>query len=244
MSAHNNQKTLPLLSPDSTHPNNHEREEIDVARRWLRTCLGSHEACWNRHMKARDSHPHAGSKELPTVYSSHTLPTRLISINSQLDEIRSIHLVSCQNAATVYGDRGSWDYLTLSHCWGGADIVKLKKANLIQFHKNIPLEWLPRTFLDAIRITSLLGYQYLWIDSLCIIQDNVEDWRSVSAMMGSIYKNAILTIAALGAYDSHGGCFSNHKALPLTTLDLTSPEMKMFSVAEAENISHCTVVHG
>jgi hypothetical protein len=64
---------------------------------------------------------------------------------------------------------------------------------------------MPATFYDATVITRKLGYRYLWIDSLCIIQNSAEDWEAESQNMGNIYMNASLTIAAAGAKDSDGG---------------------------------------
>jgi hypothetical protein len=60
-------------------------------------------------------------------------------------------------------------------------------------------------FYDATVITRKLGYEYLWIDSLCIIQDSADDWEAEGQNMGNIYMNASLTIAAAGAKDSDGG---------------------------------------
>ena len=65
---------------------------------------------------------------------------------------------------------------------------------------------LPRTFKDAIAITKELGYRYLWIDSLCIVQDSVEDWTQESGYMAQIYGNAMLNLAACGS-SSDAGCF-------------------------------------
>ena len=53
----------------------------------------------------------------------------------------------------------------------------------------------------------MLGYQYIWIDSLCIIQDSPEDWRAESVKMGSIYKNSVLNISADAASDPFQGIF-------------------------------------
>jgi hypothetical protein len=55
---------------------------------------------------------------------------------------------------------------------------------------------LPQTFQDAVIVTRSLGYRYLWIDSLCILQDDLTDWVKESCQMRSYYKNAILSIAA------------------------------------------------
>ncbi|KAH6676234.1 hypothetical protein B0J14DRAFT_350796 [Halenospora varia] len=62
-------------------------------------------------------------------------------------------------------------------------------------------------------ITKRLGYNYIWIDSLCIIQDSPNDWISESAIMGQIYRNSTCNLASLGAVDSNGGCFTTRNPL-------------------------------
>jgi Heterokaryon incompatibility protein (HET) len=71
----------------------------------------------------------------------------------------------------------------------------------------IPLSSLPKTFLDAIVVTKALGLRYLWIDSLCIIQDNEDDWLAESKTMGTLYERAVITLAASTAPDSTYGLF-------------------------------------
>jgi hypothetical protein len=66
---------------------------------------------------------------------------------------------------------------------------------------------LPKTFREAIQFTRALSVQYLWIDSLCILQDSLEDWRHQSALMGEIYKNCFCNLAATGSSNSQGGIF-------------------------------------
>ena len=73
--------------------------------------------------------------------------------------------------------------------------------------RGIPLEHLPKTFQDAIVVVKSIGFRYLWIDSLCIIRDDAEDWRREAARMGSVYSNAVITIAATGARDRREGLF-------------------------------------
>lgn len=75
------------------------------------------------------------------------------------------------------------------------------------------MECLPRTFQDAIIITRRLGYRLLWIDSLCILQDDEDDWKHEAASMGRVYGNSICTIAALGAVNSYEGCFAQRDPL-------------------------------
>lgn len=72
----------------------------------------------------------------------------------------------------------------------------------------IALDSLPKTFRDAVLITRALNLRYLWIDSLCIIQDDIHDWEIEAANMYSIYANAHITLAASTAGDSNGGCFN------------------------------------
>jgi Heterokaryon incompatibility protein (HET) len=99
-------------------------------------------------------------------------------------------------------------YITLSHCWGdprGPRPLITTQATLAVRKTAISLEELPASFRDAVVITRRLGFRYLWIDSLCIIQDSRSDWEVQSAQMGSIYQQAALTIAASAAINSHSG---------------------------------------
>jgi hypothetical protein len=66
---------------------------------------------------------------------------------------------------------------------------------------------LPKTFRDAVNVTRALGIQYIWIDSLCIVQDDMGDWEQEAAKMASIYEGSFLTLAAVDSYNSNGGLF-------------------------------------
>lgn len=85
--------------------------------------------------------------------------------------------------------------------------MKTTVATFEERQKKIPFSELPKTFQDAIIITRRLGIQYIWIDSLCIIQDSGADWEQEAARMGAVYRNCLVCIAADGAVDSSGGCF-------------------------------------
>lgn len=63
----------------------------------------------------------------------------------------------------------------------------------------IPWDKLPSTFQDAITVTRRLGIAYIWIDSLCIVQDDAQDWEREAAKMALIFESAYLTIAATAA---------------------------------------------
>jgi hypothetical protein len=102
-------------------------------------------------------------------------------------------------------------YICLSHCWGPPEkLVRTTFSNIKQFQKDIPFEALSKTFQDAVDISRRLGINFLWIDSLCIIQDSEEDWRAQSALMADIYENAFLTIFASKAWESSEGCYSDY----------------------------------
>ncbi|KAL0466199.1 heterokaryon incompatibility protein domain-containing protein [Neurospora intermedia] len=101
-------------------------------------------------------------------------------------------------------------YVALSHCWGPPDKQPLKtKLDTVQdhIHSGIPLDRLPQTFADAVWVTRELGIRYLWIDSLCIVQDNASDWETESQKMGFIYEGATLILGAAHARDSSEGLF-------------------------------------
>ncbi|KAN0096769.1 Heterokaryon incompatibility protein (HET) domain containing protein [Hyaloscypha variabilis] len=93
--------------------------------------------------------------------------------------------------------------------------IKLKNAKLDVYLQNIPLETLPKTFQDAISITRELGLRYIWIDSLCIIQDSPEDWEKEASLMHTVYKNAYCTVAASASRDGSGGCFVQGPYAPI-----------------------------
>lgn len=71
---------------------------------------------------------------------------------------------------------------------------------------------LSQTHLDSIKITRGLGYRYIWIDSICIIQDSPEDWRNQSTQMAAIYGDSTCNIVAKGP-SSHSGCFVRRNPL-------------------------------
>ena len=108
--------------------------------------------------------------------------------------------------------------MTLSHCWGQGPTLKLTVDALEEFMKQIPVNELPQTYLDAIMVTRHLGVEYLWIDSLCIVQDSIDDWQHECTQMSNVYKNSYCNIAALESIDSHGGLFSARDPSPLRPL--------------------------
>ncbi|KAF5869349.1 putative tol protein [Botrytis fragariae] len=122
------------------------------------------------------------------------LPTRLIKIDCQ--EVR----------LCISANENCSQYATLSHCWGQVEVLRLQKDNLQAFMKKIPHDKLCKTFRDAIDIARVLGFSWLWIDSLCIIQGDPEDWSKEASRMAIVYGLSSLNIAATAAPDGTIGC--------------------------------------
>ncbi|KAI1372074.1 heterokaryon incompatibility protein-domain-containing protein [Hypoxylon crocopeplum] len=148
-----------------------------LARQWLQTCLDSHQSCY--------------------YDDGDFQPTRLLYIGEGLgDPARLCHTKDLPSRVR---------YISLSHRWGNVQIFRLLLDNIQALEQALPLDILPKTFIDAIEVTRSLGAQYIWIDSLCIIQDDVDDWRHEAARMGDVYRYSWCNVAATGFEDSKRG---------------------------------------
>jgi hypothetical protein len=137
------------------------------------------------------------------------LPTRVIDIgNKEIDPF----LVHSNGRAALY--------CALSYCWGSADVLKTTKTSISIHEKCIPMKNAPKTIHDAIEITRKLGFRYIWIDALCILQDDQADWLTESPKMVDIYSNATLTIAAVDSDCAEGGIFRNRRNSVITPVPL------------------------
>ncbi|KAE9363409.1 HET-domain-containing protein, partial [Stipitochalara longipes BDJ] len=113
------------------------------------------------------------------------LPKRVIDV-----------LAATPDVVLVNSDGGRGQYTCLSHPWGDEVPLRTTIRNLQTHQNRIPFEKLPLTFQDAVKITRRIGVRWIWIDSLCIIQDDSLDWEKESSTMAAIYSNSYLTIAA------------------------------------------------
>ncbi len=138
------------------------------------------------------------------------MPKRLVKIGSVEGKKWQISLFEPQ-ASEVY------HYVALSYCWGGEQPRKTTKSNLEQYRISIlPSEvgyneYLPSAIRDAIIITNKLGFSYLWIDAFCICQDDIQEKAIEISRMPSIYRNAIVTIAASNSGAAHDGFLHQRK---------------------------------
>jgi hypothetical protein len=129
------------------------------------------------------------------VHGNHGLvvgPTRLVYVGSE-DSKDPPQLVDGQECLLNGG------HLVLSYCWGITPKDApwhLTMMTIQQFMREIPLNILPQTLHDAIEWTRKLGERYIWIDSMCILQDSDEDWQREASRMASIYGSATVTLVA------------------------------------------------
>ncbi|KAF4332671.1 het-domain protein [Fusarium beomiforme] len=144
-------------------------DTLDVAKGWIRDCVQNHHTCIPPRVK---------------------LPSRILDLNA-FDDPGKVRLWETQG-------QESGSYITLSYCWGSdASVHKRTTHSTLSEHlESIEVDSLPQTYKDAIQITRSLGLRYLWIDSLCICQDDPDDWARESAAMQQVYAGAYLTIAA------------------------------------------------
>lgn len=138
------------------------------------------------------------------------LPTRVLDIGTQFTS-GSVLLWETQGA------RGR--YLALSHSWGKSKILTTKRQTLQNHKSGISISNLPPTFCEAVQIAAGLGIQYVWIDSLCIIQDDFADWEREAPKMAHIYNNAYLTVSASHALNPSEGCFPRARFFEYYPLD-------------------------
>jgi hypothetical protein len=159
-----------------------DARNFEKMKTWLNVCETSH------------SHPKC--KQLPEA----KLPRRLVAIRMDGDH-PAIKLEE------FHGEIGK--YIALSHCWGGFTGCQTTHANYSTSINGIEYEDLPQTFKNAIYCALELHIAYVWIDSLCIVQDDPEDWERESSLMCDIYSNAWLVLAAASADADTKGFFTD-----------------------------------
>ena len=98
----------------------------------------------------------------------------------------------------------------MSHCWGQLkedEKFCTYRHNITALRDSIDFDKLPKTFQDIVTVTRGLGERFLWIDSLCIIQEDEDDWK-IESKMETVFSSVYCTIAAGSAKDSTEGFLS------------------------------------
>lgn len=188
--------------------------KFTIMKRWLADCDLNHTA-------ENKFQPNCNPKRPPM-----RLPTRLIYVGE--GESTRIHL-DCEEDREKKDLKRYHKYIALSHRWGypkndpewvnpdGTIKTFCTTDDNIAQHKDpnrgIDFTTMPKTFRDAIEVTRGLGIRYIWIDSLCIIQDQPgnEDFNKEAGRMADVYSGAYCTIASTGAEGTTGG-FLNERA--------------------------------
>jgi len=150
------------------------------------------------------------------------LPTRVLDLNQlpkkdSMDTINSLRDRFTEGKCKLVesGTHYKGQYVALSYCWGKTLAFKTTTGNLQSHKDGFNFSLLPRTLQDAILMTRYLNLRYIWIDCLCIIQDDKADWEREAALMADVYSNAFLTIAAARASDSQEGFLGDRKTMPM-----------------------------
>ncbi|KAF5005842.1 hypothetical protein FDECE_7739 [Fusarium decemcellulare] len=124
-------------------------------------------------------------------------------------------------------------YACLSHRWGTSTFRCRTTTDTIAAHLQcVPWGNLPKTFQEAAEVTLFLGLEYLWIDSLCIIQNDEEDWKIQAAQMCSIYQNSYITLAATSSSDSDMGLFWTVYKIPIESHGLSHNQLFLRQAAD------------
>jgi len=160
-----------------------------IVQDWISTCVKFHTHC---------SPPNSNNR----------LPTRVIDVGESRPRL-------------VDGLAKIERYTALSHCWGQGHhpLSNTTSSTINDFRNGIDTTDLPATYRDAIEVTRRLEIRYIWIDSLCIIQDSIEDWQEEAKQMGSYYENCFLNISALDSSESDTGFLMQRQSFPSVQLE-------------------------
>ena len=172
---------------DLIRPNTSSDAAWGLALDWLVDCKENHPKC-------REAEPRNGWN-----------PSRLLDVGTLEDPTLRLYDTSSTSEDLMY--------TTLSHCWGKIPIHRLLSSNLEDMKAVIDPTILTKSFRDAVEITRRMQVSYLWIDSLCIMQDSVTDWNYESLLMGLVYRYGVCNIAATSGRDGRAGCFFDRNPL-------------------------------
>ncbi|KAI1287518.1 hypothetical protein F5Y03DRAFT_405496 [Xylaria venustula] len=166
------------LFPDNATLETASPRAFKTARAWLDNCQHHHLSC--------------GKED----NANSVLPTRVIDVGDGSIE-PCLYIGNGECAA----------YLALSYCRSPSNDIVTTKESLQNHMEAIKLSSLPPTLHDAILATRQLGFRYLWVDVLCIIQDDADDWERETQHTGAIYANATVTLSAHDSEDFQGGLY-------------------------------------
>ena len=181
--------------------NSDSEQLFDKITEWFKTCVGEHRRC---------------------IRERFTLPTRLLRTGTDLD--------FCSDKIWLSKTRDLRDqtrdirYLTLSYCWGETVNMRTLKENIHIREKNgLHVADLPAVIRDAITVARKLKFEYLWVDSLYICQDDEQEWGKEAALMADIYGGSVFTISALSSPNANVGFLGprQRSIVPIGTIEFS-----------------------
>ncbi|KAF2027021.1 hypothetical protein EK21DRAFT_72958, partial [Setomelanomma holmii] len=164
------------VAPGQLRPSETEAEPCHaLAARWILECISTHFVCVSK-----------GGERWS--------PTRLIDVVHDWPAVEPRLVLSIEFDVPPL-------YTSLSHLWAAETVLYLMASNQDRMMQTIAMTDLSPTFRDAIMFTRRLGIRNLWIDSLCILQDLMDDCIQQSGCMSRIYRHSVCNIAATAASD-------------------------------------------
>ncbi|EXJ66666.1 uncharacterized protein A1O5_10337 [Cladophialophora psammophila CBS 110553] len=145
-------------------------------KNWINDCVDNHEQC--------------AAAAPQNIF----IPSRLIKVED--NALNIVHLASPTQPVR---------FAALSYCWGKGKQHITTKNNVRSRYHHFAISELPKTIQDALIMTRALGLGYLWVDSICIVQDDEEDWDTEASRMADLYSGAWIVLAATQAPDSAAG---------------------------------------
>jgi hypothetical protein len=155
-----------------------------MAIHWIRNCVGSHSQC------------NGGLR-------SGFFPTRVVDLGSS-ETIKEPMILERANILEPF--------VALSHRWGQHGLPKTTLSNISDRKRSLSVTTLSKTMQEVFTVVKKLGFRYVWIDALCIIQDSRDDWLIESAKMSDVFSAAVLTLAVADSDDHSTGLFRPRQA--------------------------------
>ncbi|KAK8123117.1 hypothetical protein PG984_011787 [Apiospora sp. TS-2023a] len=180
--------TLRLGSEGPALPTVGSPQQQALLSKWLHECDQGH-GCY----------PWMPKGELPIM------PTRVLYVGSDNDAV--LKLIEPPRDMRKR-------YVTLSHCWGNldeSDKFCTTTENIGEMKRGVDMTKLPKSFRHAVEIARAIKICYLWIDSICIVQDDMQDWEAEAEKMGDVYSSAYCTLAASSAESSTVGFLDRNR---------------------------------
>lgn len=188
-----------------------------IAQKWIHDCRSTHEAC-----------------KRPQI---DWFPTRLLD----LEKFDRPRVVETQFKAPSAGSH----YITLSHRWSPQPSLLLSKHTKDELisEQGFDAARLPAAIQDATSVCRRMGVRYLWVDTLCILQDedDLADWERESTLMGKVYENSLLNLSALAAADTEHSIFAARDPLTVGHVQVHT-KLKWDVLELGDTVNECRLV--